>query len=109
MNYALNQEAALTLFLKDGRVEPHNNRSELSLRQVAVGRKNWLFAGSPAGAKAAAVAYTLIMSSKELGLPVREYLIDVLDRVSTHPMSAISELTPRGWKAAREAASPPPA
>jgi transposase len=100
--YALNQEEALSLFLQDGRLEIHNNRSELSLRQVAVGRKNWLFAGSPAGAKSAAVAYTLIMSCKELGLPVREYLIDVLDRVSTHPMSRIDELTPRGWKAARE-------
>jgi transposase len=106
--YALNQEGALSLFLKDGRLEIHNNRSELSLRQVAVGRKNWLFAGSPAGAKSAAVAYTLIMSCKELGLPVREYLIDVLDRVSTHPMSRIDELTPRGWKAAREAANQPP-
>lgn len=104
VGYALNHRVALTRFLEDGRVEIHNNRSELSLRQVAVGRKNWLFAGSPAGAKAAAVAYTLIMSCKELGLPVREYLIDVLDRVSTHPADRIEELTPRGWNAAREAA-----
>lgn len=102
VNYALNHRVALTRFLQDGRVEIHNNRSELSLRQVAVGRKNWLFAGSPEGAKAAAVAYTLIMSCKELGLPVREYLIDVLDRVSTHPAARVEELTPRGWKAARE-------
>jgi len=105
VRYALNHRKALTLFLEDGRVELDNNRSERSLRQVAVGRKNWLFAGSPAGAKAAAVVYTLLMSCRELDVPVREYLTDVLDRVSTHPAERIAELTPRGWKAARQEAA----
>ena len=82
-------------------MELDNNRSERSLRQVAVGRKNWLFAGSPRGAAAAATAYTLLMSCRELGVPPREYLIDVLERVSTHPHDRIAELTPRGWQAAR--------
>jgi len=104
VRYALNQEEALKRFLKDGRIEIDNNRSERSLRQVAVGRKNWLFAGSPAGAKSAAIAYTLIMSCQELGLSPREYLEDVLERVSTHPADRVHELTPRGWKAARDAA-----
>ena len=105
VGYALNHRKALTRFLSDGRVELDNNRSERSLRQVAVGRKNWLFAGSPAGARAAAVAYTLIMSCRELAIPPREYLTDVLERVSTHPADRVAELTPRAWKAARDLAS----
>ena len=104
MRYATNHEKALTRFLEDGRVELDNNRSERSLRQVAVGRKNWLFAGSPRGAHAAATAYTLIMSCRELGVPVREYLSDVLERVSTHPASRVHELTPRAWHEARQQA-----
>lgn len=103
--YALNHKDALTRFLQDGRIELDNNRSERSLRQVAVGRKNWLFAGSPRGAEAAATAYTLIMSCRELGVPVREYLNDVLERVSTHPASRVHELTPRAWQIARQQAA----
>jgi transposase len=105
VNYALNHREALTRFLCDGRIEIHNNRSELVLRQVAVGRSSWLFAGSPAGAEWAAIAYTLIMSCRELGISERDYLVDVLDRVSIHPADRVHELTPRGWKAAREAAT----
>ena len=105
VRYALNHQKALTRFLEDGRVEADNNRAERALRQVAVGRKNWLFAGSPRGAQAAATAYTLIMSCKELDVPVRDYLVDVLDRVSTHPAARVRELTPHAWKAAREAAA----
>lgn len=83
VQYALNQREALTRFVADGRVEIDNNRFERSLRQVAVGRKNYLFAGSVDGAKWAATAYTSIMSCNELGVPLREYLVDVLERVST--------------------------
>ncbi len=105
VRYALNHREALCRSLEDGRVELHNNRSELSLRQVAVGRNNWLFAGSPDGARRAAIAYTLIMSCKELGVPVQDYLIDVLQRVSSHPHALLHELTPRGWKAVHDAAT----
>lgn len=105
VRYALNQKEALSRFLEDGRVELDNNRSERSLRQVAVGRKNWLFAGSPKGAKWMAIAYSLIMSCTELEISPRDYLTDVLERVTTHPHDRIHELTPRGWKAAREAAA----
>lgn len=107
VNYALNQRKALCRFLDDGRVELDNNRSERSLRQVAVGRGNWLFAGSPDGAECMATALTLIMSCRELGVSSRDYLVDVLDRVSTHPASRVSELTPRAWSTARERATAP--
>lgn len=68
------------------------------LRIVAIGRKNWLFAGSDAGAERAAIIYSLIASCKLCEIDPFEYLRDVLDRVSTHPVSKIAELTPSGWK-----------
>ena len=67
---------------------------------VAVGRKNWMFAGSDEGGKRAAIIYSLVASCKHIGLDPFAYLRDVLDRISTHPHCRIAELTPRGWKAA---------
>ena len=105
LRYAQNHRQAMCRFLEDGRLELDNNRSERALRKVACGRNNWLFAGSAMGAHRAAVLYTLVQSSRELGLSPFEYLRDVIERVSTHPARLIEELTPRGWKAAREAAT----
>lgn len=76
-----------------------NNLSERVLRTIAIGRKNWLFAGSDAGAKRAAVIYSLIGSCKLFRIDPFAYLRDVLDRVSTHPASRIADLTPSGWAA----------
>jgi hypothetical protein len=75
-----------------------NNLAERVLRIVAIGRKNWLFAGSDAGAERAAIIYSLIASCKLSEIDPFEYLRDVLERVSTHPASKIAELTPSGWK-----------
>jgi len=63
-------------------------------------RKNWLFAGSPAGGERAAVLYSLVESCRRVQVEPFAYLRDVISRVATHPMSRIGELTPRGWKAA---------
>ena len=93
----------LTLFVDDGRVPIDNNNSEQMMRPVAVGRKNWLFAGSIKGGKNAAIFYSVIGTCKLLGIPPFEYLRDVLSRISTHPHRLIHELTPAGWKAARDA------
>jgi transposase len=68
---------------------------------VALGRKNWLFCGSEMGGKRAAILYSLIESCKRLDIEPFTYMKDVIDRVSTHPMSRIRELTPIGWKEAR--------
>lgn len=102
VNYAINQEAALTVYLSNGRLCIDNNRSERSLRAVAVGRKNWMFAGSQDGAERAATLYTLVQSARELGLNPWLYLRDVLSRVAVTPNA---ELTPRAWKAARDGAA----
>lgn len=92
----------LVVFADDGRVPIDNNASERAMRPVAIGRKNWLFAGSPEGGKRAATLYSILETCKRLGVPPFEYLRDVLSRISTHPHQRIHELTPAGWKAARE-------
>ena len=76
-----------------------NNRAERALRQVALGRVNWIFAGSPAGAERATILYTLVVSCKELGINPAAYLKDVIKRIPSHPNRLIGELTPRGWLA----------
>ncbi len=97
LRYLDNQWTALQRFVQDGRLRPDNNGAESQLRAVAVGRKNWLFAGSMAGAHRAAVLYSLIQSCKLAGVEPFAYLRDVLLRVTTHPHARIAELTPRAW------------
>ncbi len=65
---------------------------------VAVGRKNWMFAGSDAGGQRAAIIYSLVASCKSCQIDLFAYLRDVIGRVSTHPAKQIAALTPRGWR-----------
>ena len=76
------------------------------MKPVALGRKNWLFAGSDEGGRTAATLMSLCMTCKDLGVEPFAYLRDVLDRVSTHPNSRIAELLPDRWKPA-ESTDPP--
>lgn len=99
LGYLDNQWQALNRFVEDGRLAIDNNGAENQLRIVALGRKNWLFAGSLEGARRAALLYSLVQSCKLVGVPPFEYLKDVLLRVATHPHSRIDQLTPRGWAA----------
>lgn len=101
LRYAINQEAAMRRFLEHGELPMHNNLSELMLRQAVVGRKNWLFARSEGGARAAAAIYTLIGSCGLQGVDPWEYLRDVLGRLLDHPGNRVGELTPKQWRAAR--------
>src|SRR5690606_25200853 len=66
--YVENQRASLRVFLEDARVPIHNNACEVAIRPVAVGRKNWLFAGSLRGGRAAATIYTLVQSCRKAGV-----------------------------------------
>lgn len=101
--YARGQWEALTEYVDDGHLEIDNNAAERALRCVAVGRKNWMFAGSDAGGERAAVIYSLVASCRACGIDPFAYLRDVIERISTHPASRIAELTPAGWKQARQA------
>src|SRR5262249_12071031 len=85
LRYLTNQWAALQRFTEDGRLAIDNNRAANQLRVVAVGRKNWLFAGSFEGACRAALLYSLVQSCKFRDVPPFDYLKDVFTRVPTHP------------------------
>ncbi len=101
IQYVFGQWEWLETYIHDGRVEIDNNSCERAMRKVAVGRKNWLFAGSDQGGHNAAILYSLIETCARLGINPHEYLTDVLVRVGTHLQSRIAELTPRGWLAER--------
>ena len=94
----MNQWDALLRYLDDPILEIDNNLSERTLRMVAVGRKNYLFAGSEAGAKRAANIYSLVASCKLNEIDPFAYFRDILTRVSTHPAERIDELLPGNWK-----------
>jgi len=106
--YAWERWPALCRYCEDGRLAIDNNAAERAMRRVAVGRKNWLFAGSEAGGHRAAIYYSLIETCSRHRIDPRVYLTDVLERISTHPQRRIAELTPRGWLAARSATADTP-
>src|ERR1700675_591826 len=85
---------ALLRYCDDGRLEIDNNAAERSLRAVALGRKNYLFAGSDRGGESAAAIYSLIGTAKLNGLNPESYLRDVLSRIADHPINRIEELLP---------------
>ena len=94
IRYALSRWRALTRYLDDGTLEIDNNAAERALRVVALGRKNFLFAGSDQGGERAAAMYALLGSAKLNGLDPEIYLQHVLERVADHPISRIEELLP---------------
>lgn len=104
IGYTLGNWAALNRYLEDGRLKIDNNGAERAIKPVVLGRKNWLFCGSEAAAHRAAVLLSLVQTCKHLAVDPFAYLRDVIDRISTHPMSRIAELTPREWKRLRQAA-----
>jgi len=81
-------------YLDDGRLAIDNNAAEWGMRGIAVGRKNWLFAGSEVGGRAAAAAYTLIETAKLSHIDPQAWLTDVLGRISEHKINCIDELLP---------------
>src|SRR6266436_2006554 len=102
VRYALNRWKALLRYLDDGRIEIDNNAAERALRVVALGRKNYLFAGSDAGGERAAMIYSLIGTAKLNGIDPEAYLREVLDRIADHPVNRIDELLP--WNTAPQLA-----
>lgn len=101
IRYARNRWQALTRYLDDGRLEISNNAAENQIRPVALGRKNWLFAGSDAGGERAAAFFTLIRTAKLNGIEPEAYLREVLTRIGSHPINRLHELLP--WNIAKPA------
>jgi transposase len=98
MGYAANHWQALTRFLDDGRLPLDNNAAERALRPIAVGRKNWLFAGSVRGGEAAAIVLSFIESAKLHGLNPYAYLRDVLTRLPQAKARDLDPLLPHLWQ-----------
>ena len=98
IHYALNNWEELTLFLRDARIPPDNNRSESALRVPAMGRKAFLFVHDEKNGKNLANLYTLVATCEACGVEPTAYLTDVLMRISTHPNAAIDELLPDRWR-----------
>jgi transposase len=94
IRYALSRWTALTRYRDDGHLEIDNNTAERALRTVALGRKNWLFAGSDDGGDRAATIYSLIGTAKLNGLNPEAYLRHVLERIADHAINKIHELLP---------------
>jgi hypothetical protein len=102
VRYALGRWESLLRYVDDGCIEIDNNAAERALRTVALGRKNYLFAGSDAGGERAAAIYSLIGSAKLNGIDPKAYLRDVLTRIADHPINRIEELLP--WNLSSELA-----
>jgi transposase len=94
IHYAIGRWTSLLRYCDDGTLEIDNNAAERALRAVALGRKNYLFAGSNAGGERAASMYSLIGSAKLNELDPEAYLSLVLDRIADHPINRIQELLP---------------
>jgi len=107
--YALNQEAAFRRCFTDGRFEIDNGEVERQLRRVAVGRKNYLFAGSDKGAKRLAIAYTVLGSCRMNGVNALEWATDVIGRLQDGwPLERLDELLPDAWARSKAAARATP-
>jgi len=103
IGYALNHWQALSRYASDGRIEIDNNAAERALRAVALGRKNFLFAGSDAGGDRAAAIYSLVGSAKLNDLDPEAYLCFVIKRIADYRISELDNLLP--WNVAAQIAN----
>ena len=94
IRYALARWRALLRYLDDGSIEIDNSAAERALRVVALGRKNYLFAGSDQGGERAAAIYSLLGTAKLNGLDPELYLRHVLQRIADHPINRLDDLLP---------------
>jgi transposase len=97
IGYTLRRWPELVRYTSDGRLKIDNGMAERAMRDIAIGRKNWLFAQNDEGGHRTAVMYSIVQTCKRHGIDVFDYIRDVLERVSTHPASRIDELLPGKW------------
>lgn len=98
INYALDNEKELRLFLNHADVPPDTNAIERLLRPIPMGRKNYMFCTTVHGAEALAILQSLIFSCNTANINAYDYLVDVLQRIDRHPSSQVADLIPRRWK-----------
>jgi transposase len=98
VQYAFNQWKALLRYIEDGDIAIDNNAAERRIRGIAIGRRNWLFAGSDRGGRTAAILYSVIQSAKDHAIEPFAYLRDLFLRIPTYPNKDIHQLLPDNWK-----------
>ena len=97
IRYATSRWTALTRFVDDGRLEMTNNAAERAIRPLALGRKNYLFAGSDEGGRRAAIMYTLVETARLNDVDPEAWLADVIARIADHPINRVDQLLPWNW------------
>ena len=97
IEYSLRRWAALVRYIDDGDLPIDNNHIQNRIRPIALGRGNWLFAGSLRAGQRAAAVMTLVQSAKLNELNPYVYLADILERLPTQPVSRLEELLPHRW------------
>ena len=102
IRYALGRIPKARAYLENGHLELDNNTAERAVKPVAIGRKNWLFAGSEGGGKAMAIAFTLIETAKLNNVDPQAWLTWVLAQIADHKITRLDELLP--WRCAAQAA-----
>ena len=106
LRYIIKRRTALTRFATDARLEADNNIAENAIRCIALGRRNWLFAGSHSGGERAAAMYSTLQTAKLNGVNPEAYLTDTLAKIAAgHPINRISELMPWVYRSTHEAAA----
>jgi len=98
MRYAVTRMKRMKVYLENGRLELDNNIAERSVRGIAIGKKNYLFAGSDSGGENAAVIYSLVETAKLNGVEPHAWLTHVIGNIADHPMKKIDELLPWNWR-----------
>ncbi len=98
VNYCLNQWTGLQNYIMDGNAEIDNNSAENAIRPFALGRRNWLFSGTPEGAHASALVFSLIETAKANGLEPYRYLRFLFEKLPTTPATDIRQLLPTRLK-----------
>lgn len=101
--YILKNWIALTRYLDNGSLLIDNNRTERSLRGIAVGRNNWIFLGSDRGGKTMAILRSFVTSCELNKVDPFAWFRDVLGRISSHSIQKLDELLPHNWAAAQPA------
>lgn len=101
VRYALKNWKALTRYAGDGNLEIDNNRTEQTIRGIAVGRGNWMFFGSDVGGKTAAVLRSFVASCQRAKVDPFAWFKDVLSRIAAHPINRLTEFLPHNWAPAQ--------
>lgn len=96
--YTMKRQQELKVFLSDPEVPMDTNHLERALRVIPMGRRNWMFCWTEIGAEQVGIIQSLLVTCKLHRVTPYEYLVDVSQRISTHPASRVEELTPREWK-----------